>query len=145
MVFYFIFVVKGLNDYLFDEQREKEKVMDVRSSKHYEESGSSDEEAAEEGKNENEAGGTRSSSNQNRHHMDDEDDEIIEGRKKKSSSNDTQPLVKKFNKYDLITNTKQVDLYVIDKEAYLKCMLTFTSDKSIANKYLDKLVRFILM
>lgn len=52
-----------------------------------------------------------------------------------------ETLPKKFNKYDLVTNSKLVELYVIDKDAYLKNMLTFTSDKSVANKYLDKLVK----
>lgn len=99
--------MKGLNDYLFDEQREKEKVMDVRSN--YRHAGDS--------------------SNEEDHTENNENDPAEE------------IAPKKFNKYDLIANSRNLELYVIDKEAYLKNMLTFTSDKSIANKYLDELVR----
>lgn len=103
---------KGLNDYLYDEQREREKVLEVKNN--YQEAGSSD----------------------------DDDDEEEEANRPNNQQDpfgeETQP--KKFNKYDLIANSRHVQLYVIDKEAYLKNMLTFTSDKSVANKYLEKLV-----
>jgi hypothetical protein len=112
---------KGLNDYLFDEQREKEKVLDVKSN--YQEAGTSDEE-------ENEAN--------------EENNDMIDDNEKHSSTGGTEhhkPAVpKRFNKYDLITNSNNVELYAIDKESYLKSMLTFTSDKSLANKYLEQLV-----
>ena len=47
---------------------------------------------------------------------------------------------KKPNSYHLIANSKQAECYIVDKEVYLKYMLTFTTDKSLVNKYLDDLV-----
>ena len=51
---------------------------------------------------------------------------------------------KKPNKYHLIANSAYVECYVIDKSAYLKQMLAFSSDKSVLNQYLDDLVRVML-
>lgn len=47
------------------------------------------------------------------------------------------------NKYNLITDSKFAECYIIDKEVYLKHMLTFTTDKSVMNKYIDELVIII--
>lgn len=73
-----------------------------------------------------------------------ENNDMIDDNEKHSSTGGTEhhkPVVpKRFNKYDLITNSNNVELYAIDKESYLKSMLTFTSDKSLANKYLEQLV-----
>ncbi|CAF0838277.1 unnamed protein product [Brachionus calyciflorus] len=43
------------------------------------------------------------------------------------------------NKYHLIVDSKYAECYVIDKELYLKYMLSFTTDKTIINKYLDQM------
>ena len=48
---------------------------------------------------------------------------------------------KKPNSYHLIANSKFAECYIVDKEVYLKYMLTFTTDKSLINKYLDDMVR----
>lgn len=42
--------------------------------------------------------------------------------------------------YYFISNSRQLDCYVIDKEYYLKYMQTFTEDKNIISKYLQSLV-----
>lgn len=44
------------------------------------------------------------------------------------------------NKYNLIVDSKYAECYIIEKETYLKYMLSFTSDKTIINKYLDQMV-----
>ena len=50
---------------------------------------------------------------------------------------------KKSNSYHLITNSKYAECYIVDKEMYLKFMLTFSSDKTLINKYLDDLVKIL--
>jgi hypothetical protein len=50
---------------------------------------------------------------------------------------------KKPNSYHLITNSKYAECYIVDKEMYLKFMLTFSSDKTLINKYLDDLLTYI--
>jgi hypothetical protein len=50
---------------------------------------------------------------------------------------------KKPNSYHLITNSKYAECYIVDKEMYLKFMLTFSSDKTLINKYLDDLVKIL--
>ena len=51
---------------------------------------------------------------------------------------------KRPNSYHLITSSKYAECYIVDKEIYLKYMLTFTSDKTRVNKYLDDLVWFLI-
>lgn len=58
-----------------------------------------------------------------------EDQEEIEDKKKTES-----------NKYHLIVDSKFAECYIIEKESYLKYMLSFTTDKTIINKYLDQMV-----
>lgn len=88
---------------MFDEQREKEKIMEVSTA-----------------------------------YLSDADDG---GPKKKITLEEEYELEKKKpNSYHLITNSKSAECYVIDKEIYLKYMLTFTTDKSLINKYLDDMV-----
>jgi hypothetical protein len=100
---YFTFQ-QGLSDYLFDEQREKEKIMEVSTA-----------------------------------YLSDADEDG--GAKKKITLEEEYELEKKKpNNYHLITNSKSAECYVIDKEIYLKYMLTFTTDKSLINKYLDDMV-----
>ena len=51
-------------------------------------------------------------------------------------SENKDPESNASNKYNLITDSKYAECYIIDKETYLKFMLTFTTDKTIINKYL---------
>jgi len=107
----------GLSDYLFDEQREQEKIMKV--AKEYNE---------------------------------DSDDDILSSNPSRSSIDYTKQIdrferqvnSKRPNKYHLITNSKYAECYIIDREAYLKNFLAFTTDKTMINKFLDDLVTFYL-
>ena len=47
------------------------------------------------------------------------------------------------NPYYLVCNSRRLDCYVIDRNAYIKNMLGFTTDKSLINKYLDRVVRLV--
>ncbi|RNA03358.1 hypothetical protein BpHYR1_004790, partial [Brachionus plicatilis] len=48
-------------------------------------------------------------------------------------------IMTESNKYHLIVDSKFAECYIIDKESYLKYMLSFTTDKTIINKYLDQM------
>ena len=105
----------GLSDYLFDEQREQEKIMKIT-----------------------------------REYDEDSDDEILSSNPSRTSQDyekqldkfERQVNSKRPNKYHLITNSKNAECYIIDREAYLKNFLTFTTDKTLINKFLDDLVCF---
>ena len=45
-----------------------------------------------------------------------------------------------MNSYYLIVNSLRLDVYVINKQAYIKLMYSFSDDKSRITNYLDKLV-----
>ena len=103
---------KGLSEYLFDEKREHEKILDSVQPT------------------------TRSTTRTSTYLLNDEDEDDDDDVIKNDLIDPNKP-----NNYHLITKSTYADCYMIDKENYFKYMLTFSSDKSQINQYLDEMVK----
>ena len=101
----------GLSDFLFDDTQNDKDSTDTSNS--------------------------NSSKNQN---MSDDEDINANGDNDDAESINSKELSQNLLNYYFISNSRQLDCYVIDKEYYLKYMQTFTEDKNIISKYLQSLV-----
>ena len=112
--------IKGLNDYLYDIQREREQMLD---------------------------GAQKQSWNFDLNDDLNDLNKNINNNTRKGDDLFDDPFPKGIdpNVYYLVNSSQMLECYVINREAYLKNMFAFTTDKSLINKYLDQLVYSLIL